>query len=55
MMQSWLTLVANPNLKVGEVTEKDDQSILAEIVTKDGSLVQRFQVDRRTGAMRPAY
>lgn len=37
-------------LKVGKVEEKDDK-VLAEIVTVDGSLVQRYAVDRRTGAI----
>lgn len=44
----------NPRLAVGEVTEMDADTITAEIVTKDGSLVQRFVVDRHSGAMRQA-
>jgi hypothetical protein len=55
MVESWLTWNGNPNLKMGEVGEKGDDLIEAEIVTKDGSLVQRLQVDRSTGAMRPVY
>jgi hypothetical protein len=39
----------NKRLKVGEVKEADDDTIIAEIVTIDGSLVQRFAVDRHTG------
>jgi len=42
----------NPRLKLGEVTEQDDDTIVAEIVTQDGSLVQRFEIDRRTGLWR---
>ena len=44
----------NPNLRLGEVTEADEDTITAEIVTKDGSLVRRFEVDRHTGLFRPA-
>ncbi len=39
----------NERLKVGEVTEADDDTIIAEIVTLDGSLVDRFKVDRHSG------
>lgn len=38
-------------LKVGDVKQKaeDENIIMADIVTKDGALVQRYEVDRRTG------
>jgi hypothetical protein len=42
----------NDRLRVGEVKEADDDAITADIETVDGSLVQRFQVDRHSGAMR---
>ncbi len=42
----------NERLMVGEVKEADEDSILADIVTKDGSLVRRFRIDRHTGQMR---
>jgi hypothetical protein len=47
----WLSWQANPRLKVGNVAEKDSNTITAEIVTVDNSLVQKLEVDRRTGAM----
>ncbi len=50
--EGWLTWQGNPRLKVGEVKEKDVETIEADIVTKDNSLVQRFAVDRHTGAYR---
>jgi hypothetical protein len=40
----------NPRLKL--VTEADDGSLVAEIVTRDGSLVQKLAIDRRSGALR---
>jgi hypothetical protein len=42
----------NDRLRVGEVKEGEDDAIIADIETVDGSLVQRFQVDRHSGAMR---
>jgi len=43
----------NPRLKAGEVKEQDADTILADIVTQDNSLVERFLVDRHTGFYRP--
>jgi hypothetical protein len=40
----------NKRLKVGEVKGEDD-TIAADIVTVDNSLVQRLKVDRHTGAI----
>jgi hypothetical protein len=51
-MERWLTWRGNPRLKVGEVKEKDADSITADVVTKDNSLVERFIFDRHTGAFR---
>lgn len=53
LLQRHLDWHGNPNLKVGNVTVQDDDTILAEIVTKDDSLVRRLFVDRQTGWMRP--
>ena len=54
MFEHRLGMMGNPNLKLGDVTEADEDTITAEIVTQDGSLVQRFAVDRHTGMFRPA-
>ena len=51
-VERWLAFRGNARLKVGEVKEKDADTITADIVTKDNSLVQRFIVDRHTGAFR---
>jgi hypothetical protein len=49
-MLGWrLVWQANPHVKLGNVEEKDDDTILAEIVTRDGSLVERLEVDRHSG------
>ena len=44
----------NERLKVGTVEEKDADTIVAEIVTAEGSVVQRLEIDRHTGWTRPA-
>lgn len=42
----------NPRLELGAITEGDDGSIIAEIVTVDGSLVQRLAFNRFPGLFR---
>ena len=49
MLERRLAWQGNPNVKLGKVEEKDSDAILAEIVTQDGSLVERLEVDRRSG------
>jgi len=44
----------NPNLKAGKVTEKDG-NYEVEVVTKDGSLVDKIQVNKQTGWFRSVY
>ena len=51
-LESLLHSMGNPRMKLGNVVEQDDQSIVAEVVTPDGSLVQRLSVNRTSGAMR---
>jgi len=52
-LERWLAWQGNARLKIGSVSEKDQATITAEIVTLDNSLVQKFDVDRRTGMMWP--
>ncbi len=40
---------------MGAITEADEDTVVAEIVTQDGSLVQKFAIDRRSGVMRQLY
>ena len=54
MIEHQLAWQRNPNLKAGKVEEKDQDIITAEVVTQEGSLVQRLEVDRHTGLMRVA-
>ncbi len=48
-VERWVAWQGNPRLKVGDVKEKDADTILADLVTRDNSLVQRFAVNRHTG------
>ena len=54
VVEKYLASTRNPNLKLGKVTEKKD-AFEAEIVTQDGSLVDKVLVDKSNGWMRPAY
>jgi hypothetical protein len=47
--QSAIAWNGNPNLKVGVVKERDANTVTADIVTKDNSLVERLAFDRHTG------
>jgi hypothetical protein len=47
-------MIRNPNLKVGDVKEKNADIIVAEIVTKDkDALVQRLDFNRHNGFIQP--
>ncbi|NQV84562.1 MAG: hypothetical protein HQ494_12150 [Rhodospirillales bacterium] len=52
-LEQRLTHMGNDRLKVGEVKATDDKTIVAEIVTQDGSLVQKMQFDIKTGQHTP--
>jgi len=54
MMKHRLEWQGYSNLKPGEVEETDDDTIHVEVVTKDGTFVQRFKIDRHSGLMEPA-
>ncbi len=53
-LERWLTWQGNPRLKLGNVKEKDSNTVTAEITTTDGALVQQLEVDKRTGVFRQA-
>ena len=54
LVENHLTTVGNPNLKSGKFTDKD-KYFEAEIVTKEGSLVDKLLVDKQTGWMKSVY
>jgi len=54
-LERMIAAQGNPRLIVGEVSEKDANTIEADIVTREGNvLVQRFSVERQTGFYRPS-
>ncbi|MEX2297131.1 MAG: hypothetical protein WD715_06955 [Dongiaceae bacterium] len=53
IMEHRLVAFGLPNLKVETVEETDDGTIIVDVVTKDGVLVQRLSVDRHTGRAVP--
>ncbi|MEE9318677.1 MAG: hypothetical protein V3U48_10370 [Rhodospirillales bacterium] len=52
MLQQRLDHWGNNRLKIGKIEQKDDDTIIAEIVTQDGSLVDRLAIDRDSGRQR---
>jgi Heavy-metal resistance len=53
VVENYLQSTRNPKLKLGKITEQSD-AFEAEIVTKEGSLVDKLLVDKSTGWMHPA-
>lgn len=47
--ERWLQWRDNPHLKLGAVKEAGPDTITVDIVTQDNSLVQQFEVNRKTG------
>jgi Spy/CpxP family protein refolding chaperone len=52
-VENYLQSTRNPNLKLGKITDQGD-AFEAEIVTKDGSLVDKLLIEKSTGWMHPA-
>lgn len=54
-LENRLSNLGNPNLKLGKIVEKDGY-FEGNIVTKKGnSLVQKLQIEKKTGLVRPIY
>ncbi|MHB8772772.1 MAG: c-type cytochrome [Syntrophales bacterium] len=53
-VERYLRATGNPNLKIGKI-ESQEQGFDVEILTKEGSLVDRILVNKNTGAMRSLY
>jgi len=52
VLEQQLTNLGNPRLRLGEIGTASDGSITAEIVTVDGSLVQKLAFNRYPGLVR---
>lgn len=53
--QNYLSQTKNPNLTVGKVETKEDGDYLVEILTKDGSLVDKLEINHFTGWFHSIY
>jgi hypothetical protein len=51
-LEERLARLGNPRLTLGEIAAADDGSIMAEIITVDGSLVQKLAFNRYPGLVR---
>jgi hypothetical protein len=54
IVAAYLESTRNPNLTLGKITDAGE-AYEAEILTRDGSLVDKVMVDKQSGYMRPAY
>ena len=52
MLEYRLLVAGNPRLTVGQVKDSGT-SVTAQVVTRDGSLVEEYAVDKNTGVWRP--
>ena len=55
MAQNYLAQVRNPNLTLGKTKTKQDGDYLVEIVTKDGVLVDKLEVNHVTDWFHSGY
>lgn len=49
IVEGRIASMGNSNLKVGDVAETSDDTVLVDIVTQDDSLVQTMEISTRTG------
>ncbi len=54
ILENYISAARNPNLKLGKITENED-FFEAEIVTKEGSLVDKLIVGKLSGMLRSIY
>jgi hypothetical protein len=53
-VESYLSGLTNPNLRIGNIKDMGS-AFEVEVVTKDGSLVDKVDVDKNTGYMNSIY
>ncbi len=54
LVENYLRNRRNPNLKVGKISD-EEEVFEATILTKEGSLVDRLEIDKETGYFRSVY
>ncbi|MCG8044340.1 MAG: hypothetical protein N0C89_10480 [Candidatus Thiodiazotropha endolucinida] len=55
LVEARLIMRGNDRLKVGQISEKDEETYLVDIVTLDDSLVRQIEVDRDNGLPRGPF
>jgi len=51
ILENYLKASRNPNLKLGEIEDKDNAFVASIVTKKEGALVDRIAIDKRTGWM----
>ncbi len=54
VLERYIIFSGNPNIRLGKITEQDNY-FEAEIITKDGSLVDTLIIDKETGGIESIY
>jgi hypothetical protein len=55
ILENYLKTSRNPNLKLGKIEDKDNDFEASIVTKKEGALVDRIAVDKRTGWIRSVY
>jgi len=55
ILENYLKASRNPNLKLGKIEDKDNAFEASIVTKKEGALVDRIAVDKRTGWMHSVY
>lgn len=54
LAERYIASTGNPNIRLGKITDRDTY-FEAEVVTKEGSLVDKLMVDKQRGWIRSVY
>ena len=54
VLERYIVFSENPDIRLGKITEQDNY-FEAEIITKDGSLVDTLILDKKTGGIESIY
>ena len=55
LLEDYLKLKKNPNIKLGEITEGQDYFEAEVVTTKNGALVDKIRVNKNTGSLESVY
>ena len=55
LLEDYLNLKENPNIKLGEITEGQDYFEAEVVTTKNGALVDKIRVNKSTGSLESVY